>query len=320
MHKRKFCCIHYGPRASGKSEEREVAMLLDTKILSLLKVVETGNYTLAGRELNLTQPAISQHIHALEKEFNIRIFERVDKKLLLTREGEILVRYCRRMQALYSNLSRDLQSGADRILSLNIGITHTMESNLISESLAKYASTHKGVTITLITDTLTGLRERLKHYELDFAIIDGKINDNGLSNMLLDTDQLMLIVSPEHPYAGREYVTIDDIRAEDLILRLPNSGTRDLFRASMESRGIHVDEMNVLLEVENIATIKDLIRHGYGASVLARSACMDELRKKKLVALPFENLDMVREINFVYSKDYTNTQILEEIAQIYNEM
>lgn len=293
-------------------------MLLDAKILSLLKVVETGNYTLAGRELNLTQPAISQHIRAMENEFGIRIFERVDKKLILTREGEILVRYCRRMQSLYNNLTRDLQGGADRLLSLSIGITHTMESNLISEALAKYASIHKGATITLITDTLTGLRERLKNYELDFAIIDGKINDSCLINMLLDTDRLMLIISPEHPYAGRESVTIDELRSEDLILRLPNSGTRDLFRASMESKGINVDEMNVLLEVENIATIKDLIRHGYGASVLARSACMDELRKKKLIALPIESLNMVREINFVYSKDYTELQILEEIAQIYN--
>lgn len=295
-------------------------MLLDTKILSLLKVVETGNYTLAGKELNLTQPAISQHIRAIETEFGVRIFERVDKKLLLTREGEILVRYCRRMQSLYNNLSRDLQSGADRILSLNIGITHTMESNLISEALAEYASSHKGVTITLITDTITGLRERLKNYALDFAIIDGKINDRGLTNMLLDTDRLMLIISPEHPYADREYVTIDDIRSENLILRLPNSGTRDLFRASMESCGINVDEMNVLLEVENIQTIKDLIRHGYGASVLAKSACTDELRKKKLIALPFENLNMVREINFVYTRDFTETQILEDIAGIYRAM
>ena len=295
-------------------------MLLDAKILSLLKVVETGNYTLAGRELNLTQPAISQHIRAIENEFGIRIFERVDKKLLLTREGEILVQYCRRMQSLYNNLTRDLQSGTDRLLSLNIGITHTMESNLISQALAKYASTHKGVTITLITDTFTGLRERLKNYELDFAIIDGQINDRGLCNKLLDTDQLMLIISPEHAYADRERVTIDDIRAENLILRLPNSGTRDLFRAALESQGINLDELNVILEVENIATIKDLIRHGYGASILARSACMDELRKKKLVALPFENLNMVREINFIYAKDYTNLNILEEIAKIYGEM
>jgi DNA-binding transcriptional LysR family regulator len=85
-------------------------MLLDSKILSLLKVVETGNYTLAGKELNLTQPAISQHIRAIETEFHIHVFERVDKKLILTREGEILVRYCRRMQALYNNLSKDLQN------------------------------------------------------------------------------------------------------------------------------------------------------------------------------------------------------------------
>lgn len=294
-------------------------MMLDAKILSLLKVVETGNYTLAGKELNLTQPAISQHIRAIETEFHIRIFDRCGKKLILTREGEILVRYCRRMNSLYNNLSRDLHNGVDRILSLNIGITHTMESNRISEALAIYASTHKGVTITLITDTLAGLRERLKNYELDFAIIDGKITDSGLSNMLLDIDRLMLIVSPEHPFAQREFVTTEDIRSENLILRLPNSGTRDLFRASMESKGINVDEMKVILEVDNIATIKDLVKHGYGVSVLAKSTCLDELRKKELVALPFENLNMVREINFVFQKDSTEQEIFEEITRIYKE-
>ncbi len=295
-------------------------MLLDSRIISLLKVVETGNYTLAGKELNLTQPAISQHIRAIENEFGVRIFERVDKKLLLTREGEILVQYCRRMQSLYNNLQKDLQNGDDGFLSLNIGISHTMESNLISEALAKYASMHKGMTITLITDTQSGLREKLKNYELDFAIVDGRISDRGFSSMLLDVDRLMLIVPPDHPYAKKEKVMIEDILQENLILRLPNSGTRDLFRDSMESCNISVDKMSIVLEVDNVATIKNLVRHGYGVSVLAGSTCIDELRSQKLVALPFENLNMEREINFVYLKNFNGCQILEEITKIYSEM
>jgi DNA-binding transcriptional LysR family regulator len=295
-------------------------MLLDSKILSLLKVVETGNYTLAGKELNLTQPAISQHIRAIETEFHIHVFERVDKKLMLTREGEILVRYCRRMQALYNNLSRDLQNGAARMHSLNIGVTRTMEYNRISEVLARYAGNHNGVTITLETDTLGGLRERVHNYELDFAIIDNDVHDNGIASMLLDTDEMVLVVPPDHSLAGQESVTIDDIRSENIILWMPDPGSRDLVRASVKEKGINEDELNIILEVENLSTVKDLISHGFGASILLKSVCISELRKKKLVALPFRNLNLSRDINFIYSKDFSDIHILKDIAEVYRNM
>lgn len=295
-------------------------MLLDSKILSLLKVVETGNYTLAGKELNLTQPAISQHIRAIETEFHIHVFERVDKKLILTREGEILVRYCRRMQALYNNLSKDLQNGAARMHSLNIGVTRTMEYNRISEVLARYAGNHNGVTITLETDTLGGLRERVHNYELDFAIIDNDIRDNGITTMLMDTDEMVLVVPPDHPLARLESVTIDDIRSENIILWMPDPGSRDLVRASVKEKGINEDDLNIILEVENLSTVKDLISHGFGVSILLKSVCISEIRRKKLTALPFKNLNLSRNINFIYSKDFPDLQILEGIAEVYRNM
>ena len=73
------------------------------------------------------------------------------------------------------------------------------------------------------------------------------------------------------------------------------------------------------MEVDNIATIKELIRKDLGVSVLAKSACADELRKKKLVALPIENLTMARETRIVYNKDFTSHDILQTILRVYQE-
>ena len=75
-----------------------------------------------------------------------------------------------------------------------------------------------------------------------------------------------------------------------------------------------------MLEIDNIATIKDLIRRGFGVSVLAQSACMDELRKKKMAVLSIENLSMLREINLVYSEDFGHPEVLKEIIRCYNEV
>ena len=293
--------------------------MLDPKIKTLLKVVETGNYTQAAKALNLTQPAVSQHIKALETELHVKLFERAGNHLVLTREGNTVVDYARTMMSLYRNLQSNLADEASGTLSLNIGITHTIESNRISEVFAKYASANSGVSIKLITGTQNILKNRLKNYELDFAIIDGKVTDPQLHSMQLDMDSLMLVAAPNHPLTKKSIVTVNDIKKEKLILRLPDSGTRNLLIASLESQNMSIDEFDVMLAMDNVATIKDLIRHGYGVSVLAKSACQDELKKKKLTALPIENLSMIREINIVYGDNFKYPELLQEIVRIYNE-
>ena len=75
--------------------------MIDAKIYSLLKVVETGNYTRAAKALSLTQPAVSQHIHALEAELGVRLFERINNELPVTNEGRVVVEYAQRMLSLY---------------------------------------------------------------------------------------------------------------------------------------------------------------------------------------------------------------------------
>ena len=293
--------------------------MIDSKLYSLMKVVETGSFTKAAEQLSLTQPAVSQHIHALENELSVKIFERTGNELRVTREGELVIKYAKRLLALYHNLQRDLSSEKRQITALTIGITHTAESNAIAEALAKYATTHEGVSIKIITDSLGNLYDMLKNYELDFAIVEGKMNDPGLRFLMLDTDCLVLAVSLNHKLAKQSMVTINELKREKLILRLPDSNTRNQFVASLESQNMSIDDFNVVLEIDNIATIKDLIRRDFGVSVLAKSACMDELKKRKIAVLPIENLSMIREINIVYTQDFEHQEMLQDIVHSYNE-
>ncbi len=159
----------------------------------------------------------------------------------------------------------------------------------------------------------------LVNFELDLAIVEGRVNDPSVNSLLLDTDYLVCVVAPEHPLAKKSMVTINDVKREKMILRLPSSGTRNLFLANLESINMSIRDFNVVLEVDNIATIKDLIRRDFGVSILARSACLDELRKGKLAALPIENLSMIRETNILYHKDFNHPDVLEAITRIYHD-
>lgn len=191
--------------------------MLDPKLYSLLAVESAGNFTRAAERLSLTQPAVSQHIHALEQDLGVRIFDRVNNAVKLTHEGKIVVKYAKRMIALQENMKSELENEKLQIGSLTVGITHTAESNAIAETLARYAQYHENVTVRLITGTADKLCEKLKNYEIDLAIIDGKKPDPNMRYLMLDTDNLTLIVSPNHRLATRESVTIADLKQERLM-------------------------------------------------------------------------------------------------------
>ena len=293
--------------------------MIDPKLVTLLTVNELNSFTKAAQKLSLTQPAASQHVRQLEKELGVTIFVRGEGNLKLTSEGEIVIKYAKRIVSLYQNLQQSLKDERRHARKITVGITHTSESNIMVEVLAKYSSFSEGTRITIISDAINNLYMKLKTYEIDLAIVEGRISDSNFNTIMLDTDSLILAVSNKNPLSKKSMVTLNELKKENLILRLPDSGTRNLFISHLESNNVSLDEFNVILEVDNVATIKDLVRRDFGVSILARSACANELKKGKMAGLPIENLSMTREINMVYHKDFEHTDLLQNIMRIYNE-
>jgi len=294
--------------------------MIDIRLYTLLAVVEFKSYTRAAEHLSLTQPAVTQHIKQLEKELDIKIFTRVGKEIKPTNEGNIVIQYARRNIALYERMKQSILDERRHVRRLTVGITHTAESNAVAEVLGRYSCKNPGTTITIISDSINNLYNMLKNYEIDLAVVEGKVRDPSINSLLLDTDALMLVVSNNNPLAKKSMVTINELKKQPLILRRPSSGTRNLFAAHLESKNMSLDDFNVILEVDNIATIKDLIKRDIGVSVLARSACLDELKKGKIAVLPIENLSMIREINILYHSDFKHMDILESIMKEYNKV
>ena len=293
--------------------------MLGSKLDTLLAVAEQQNFTKAAQLLSLTQPAVSHHISQLEAELGYPLFIRGKGRLHLTPQGEVTVKYARRFKALYENLQEELLHTQYHLTRLRVGVTHTSESNLTIEALAKCSSQNDNLSITIITDTIKNLYDKLGNYELDLAIVEGAQHTPNFCSLMLDTDYLVCVVSVNSPLARKAMVTLPELKKQRMILRLPTSATRMLFASTLSSMNDSIDNFDIVLEVDNIATIKDLIRKNMGVSILPRSACMDELRKGKLAALPIENLSMVRETRVVYNRDFTHTEILQEITRIYQE-
>ena len=249
----------------------------------------------------------------------MRLFVRGNGDLMLTPEGETVLRYVRRMKALEKKMAEELQEAGRRLTRLRIGITHTAESSIVAEVLARYTNENPGISITIVTDNINNLYDMLENFELDLAVVEGRSTRPELSVLMLDTDYLVCVLANTHPLSRSSMITLDEIRQEKLILRLPNSETRVRFESALAAIGESIADFQVILEVDNVATIKDLIRKNLGSSILARSACMDELRKGKLTALPIENLSMARETNLVYHRDFAHKETLQDILALYKK-
>ena len=137
--------------------------MVDPRFESLLAVNKFGNFTKAAEYLSLTQPAVSHHIKQLESELGVEIFSRKKGDLKLTPAGEVVVKHVLRINAVYDRMKdilADTENGVER---LRIGITHTAESNVIAEVLAKYGNDNPDIIITIITDSIKNLYTKLEN-------------------------------------------------------------------------------------------------------------------------------------------------------------
>lgn len=293
--------------------------LIDDKLETFVAVCDTRSFTKAAETLSLTQPAVSQHIKRLEEELNTTLFLRKKGELLLSDEGEIVLTYAKRMIALCDKMRDKVKNAKSRVNRIRIGITHTQESGLLMDVLSKIALGDDSLQITFITDNIKNLYDMLENFEIDMAVIEGKPTNPSFNFVVINTDSLMCIVSSQNALAKKSTVTLAELKKEHLILRLPTSSTRERFASALDGIGESIDNFDVTIEVDSIATIRNLVKKDFGVSVLARSSCAHELSKGTLVALPIENLSMIRETTIVYHKTFTHTEIVDRIARNYNE-
>ena len=292
--------------------------ILDIRFKTLLSVIEEKNFSKAAEKLSLTQPAVSHHINQLEAEYGVKIISRGKREISLTPEGELIANYAKRMAALESKLLYELKNIDTAAKKIRIGVTHTAESNMFTEIVGYYSLNNPNISIIIITDTTSNLYKMVENYELDLAYVDGMIEDSSLKFFPVDKDDLVCVLSINNPLVSKKSVTLEELKKERLILRLQTSTTRKIFEASLEYNNDSIKNYNVVLEVDNIATIKDLIRKDFGISVLAKSACMDEVNKNKLAILPIEKLQMIRQNYIIYNVYFNHVEIIKDIISIYN--
>ena len=257
--------------------------MLDPKIYTLLKLEELGSYTRAAEALSLTQPAVSHHVKLLEEEYGVQIFVKGSRELKPTAAGALLLKYAHRAAAISEKARQALKDSVNQIERLSIGITPTASDLLAPQVIAAYLNAHPNMRVEVVRGPIKKIDAMLRFYELDFAIVDGVMPSGRYSSILLGTDYLCLIASPDHPFAKRSSVTLDELTNEKLVLRPKAAGTRKLFEGYLISHGRSIQDYRVIMEIDSVPPSRKSWR---AISACRSSATTSATRRKSPASWP----------------------------------
>ena len=266
-----------------------------------LSVAKHLNYTRAGEEVNLSQPSVSVRIRQLEDELGTKLFEQLGKKVSLTEAGALLVPHARRVIAAVENA----QAAIDELLGLDrgrlrIGASTTPGMYLVPQIIARFNDRYPKIEIHLGINDTRQIEESVIRNEFDFGFVGGHLVGDEVDVFPWVTDQLVLIVGPDHPLAKKRSIKSADLRHEKFILREPGSATRAVISYHLEHSGLEIDPV---MEMENPESVKKAVQSGRGIAFISRFAVEAELKTKTLIAIPVRGLRIDRELKIVYRRD-----------------
>jgi LysR family transcriptional regulator, transcriptional activator of the cysJI operon len=277
--------------------------LLDIKLLTFITVAKTKNYTKSAEILNITQPAVSQHIKYLEDEYGVHLIKRNGREFELTEEGLILLKYAEEIESLYSAVKMRLKNKSGIIRTYNVGASKTIGGYVLPQVIAKYKRMYPNIHILLQVNNTEEILEKLLSGKLDFALVEGMFDKNKFKFKKLKDDELVLAVSPESDFARKKQVDIEEILSGDLILREKGSGTRKILEDKLMKIGYNLNNSNGYMEIGSISAIKLLIESNLGYSIISRETIKKELEQNTIREVKIKGVNILREFNFVYLRE-----------------
>jgi aminoethylphosphonate catabolism LysR family transcriptional regulator len=240
-------------------------------------VATYGGFSKAARQLNISQPAISDQVRKLEGWYNIRLFERKRRSVVPTELGFRLFELTKRMFELENEAVTLLsESEALRTGSLSIAADTPLHSvNLIGA----FREAYPGISITLSTSNADDVLSRLYDFNADIAVLADVPDSDLLQSLPLRTDLLVAFVNASHPWANRKTVTLEELCSEPMVMRETGSKTRMTLEEELEKRGLTYE---LALEAEGRATAREAVAVGIGIGVVSESEFGFDTRLRSL--------------------------------------
>lgn len=262
-------------------------------------VAETGKMSAAAQRCYITQPTVSQAIHELEEHYQVRLFERLSKKLFITEAGKQLLLYARKVLSQFDVLETNMEEfhASDQ---LRIGATITVGACLLSSVLNDMKQYHPQLRTYACVANTSLIENKLLNSELDVALVEGVITSPDLITIPVVDDFLVLAVAKNHPLAKQKQIHVRELSQYDFVMREKGSGTRKLFEDYLNRHNVN---FRIAWEATCLDAFKSAILFNNCISAVSVRLVEKEVANGQIHIIRNMESDWNRSFFLVYHKD-----------------
>lgn len=254
-----------------------------------LAVVEHLHFTRAAEELYITQPAVSAAIQCLEKEYDLKLFHRVGRRVEITDAGEMLKAEAQKILDQVALTERGLKELTSlQRGELRLGSSLTIGNYWLPERISKFKQQYPGITVNCVLANAEEICEGTASGLFDLGLVTGAIKPAlrpCLIERAIDSDRLQIIVGKTHPWYELGEISLAELTETAWVMREPGSGTQQIFEQALQQWGIAIDQLNVVLILSTSEMIKAVVESGVGAAAISEMMIQKELQLTTLKAI-----------------------------------
>ena len=267
------------------------------KLKIFFETAKCLNMTKVAKSMYISQPSISQAIAELESDLDVKLFDRIGKRLYLTHEGEVY------FENSTIRSSKEGQKGK-----IVIGASTTIGIYILPELIKEFNELHKNIEISLIIENTQLIEELIMENKVDIALVEGYVKSDELEVFDIGKDELIFIANPNNPIFSKDKITLKDLEDEKFIMREPGSGTREIIENYLINKGCNY---NVYMELGNTEAIVRVVETGLGIACVSCKSIDERINEGLIKEIKIDDIKVSRDLYLIYHKDKFISKNLE---------
>ena len=284
---------------------------MDTNTLNaFIAVAESGSFSTAAEKLYITQSAISKRVALLEQQLDKKLFDRIGRQVSLTSAGRALMPCAEKILMSFED-ARTVISNLDGTISgtLSLASSHHIGLHRLPKVLRQYSQKHPQVLLNLSFSESEAAYQGVVKGHLELALITlAPLPDPIICVQKVWKDNMRFVVAKDHPLAGEQQVTLQQLQQHRAILPGPKTFTRQITTERFTRQGLTLE---VAMSTNNLDTIKMLVKPGLGWSLLPQI-----MIDKDMQVLNTDQPSIYRELGYIYHRDRTLSNAAKRFIEL----
>ncbi len=264
-----------------------------------ITVAECGTMRKAAEVLYISQPSVSQAISELEELYQVRLFDRLSRRIYITEAGRLLLSYARQVIKTTESMEESMQRAGTMPI-VRIGGSVTVGTVYLGGLTKRLEEAVPGIDIRITVDNTASVERQVLTSELDLAVVEGMLSSEDLIRRTVCDDELVMVAGRDHPLSAARSLTLEDLQGQALISREAGSSERNQFEQLMADRNIR---MTKKWHCTNTEAIKTAVIEGMGIAILSRRLITREVAADLLRVLPLDPVSVRRSFKLIVHKD-----------------